>query len=141
MFNYYIYILIFLYDVQNIITKLFFCFTDTPTLKKYKKQSGTTDVQKKKKKYINQELLSDTEENLRVPRIKQVMNQEQHLVVAKLRHEENMSKMKEDHLKQLNEMETQHKKEMNSLEITINKIKLKILENQYLNKESINLRL
>jgi len=89
--------------------------------------------------------LSDTEENLRVQRIKQVMNQEQDLAVAKLRHEENMSKMKEDHLyiyiKQLNEMEIQHKKEMNNLEITISKTKLKILENQYLNKENINLRL
>jgi len=30
---------------------------------------------------------------------------------------------------------------MNNLEITINETKLKILENQYLNKESINLRL
>jgi len=50
-------------------------------------------------------LLSDTEENLRVQRIKQVMNQEQDLAIAKLRYEENMSKMKEDHLKQLNEME------------------------------------
>jgi len=39
-----------------------------------------------------------------------VMNQEQDLAVAKLRHEENMNKMKEDHLKQLNETETQHKK-------------------------------
>jgi len=90
--------------------KNFFCFTDTSTFKKYKKQVGTTDMQKKKRKYIYQELLSDTEENLRVQRIKQVMNQEQDLAVAKLRHEENMNKMKEDHLKQLNETETQHKK-------------------------------
>jgi len=86
-------------------------------------------------------LLSDTEENLRVQRIKQVMNQEQDLAIAKLRHEENMNEMKEDHLKQLNEMKTQHKTEMNNLEITIGKTKLKILENQYLNKKNINLRL
>jgi len=86
-------------------------------------------------------LLLDTEENLRIQRIKQVMNQEQDLAVAKLRHEKNMSQIKEDHLKQLNEMEIQHKKEMNNLEITISKSKLKILENQYLNKENINLRL
>lgn len=51
-----------------------------------------------------------------------------------------MAKIKENHLKRLNEMEIKHKNEMNNLEIEINKTKLKILENQYSNKENINLR-
>ena len=41
-----------------------------------------------------------------------------------------MVEIKENHLKQLNE-----------IEIEINKTKLKILKNQYLNNENINLRL
>ncbi|XP_077265240.1 uncharacterized protein LOC143899110, partial [Temnothorax americanus] len=108
------------------------------TLKTYQKQSCTTDTQRKKRKLLN---LSDTEENLRMQRIKQVIDQEQHLAIAKLRHEENMAKLKENHLKQLNEVKIQHKNEINNLEIEINKTKLKILEKQYLNKENINLRL
>lgn len=127
--------------VQNIIAKLLsFCFTDTPTLKTY--QERTTDIQKKKRQCVKQWLnLSDTEENLRMQRIKQVMYQEQHLAIAKLKHEENIAKIKENHLKQLNEVEIQHKNVMNKLEIEINKTKLQILEKQYANKENINLRL
>ncbi|KYN15677.1 hypothetical protein ALC57_12079 [Trachymyrmex cornetzi] len=51
-----------------------------------------------------------------------------------------MNKMREDHLKRLNEMEILHKTEMNKLEMEINKTKLKISQNQYLNKENINLQ-
>lgn len=68
------------------------------------------------------------------------MDQEQRLAVVKIKHEEDMAKIKENHLKRLNEMEIKHKNEMNNLEIEINKTKLKILENQYSNKENINLR-
>ncbi|TGZ54600.1 Uncharacterized protein DBV15_12043 [Temnothorax longispinosus] len=106
------------------------------TLKTYQKQSCTTDTQRKKRKLLN---LSDTEENLRMQRMKQVIDQEQHLAIAKLRHEESMAKIKENHLKQLNKIEIQHKNEINNLEIEINKTKLKSLEKQYLNKENINL--
>lgn len=89
--------------MQIIIVNYFFFNTFS---RKYK-QSGTDIVQSRKRKYINQEL-SDTEENLRTQRIKEVMKQEQSLAVVKLKHEENISKIREDHLKQLNEIETQH---------------------------------
>lgn len=88
-------------------------------------------MQRKKRKHINPELLSDTEETLRIQRIKLIMNQKQDLATIKLRHEENISKIKEDHLKQLNEIEIQHKKEIHKLEMEIKKTKLKIVEKQY----------
>lgn len=85
--------------------------------------------------------LSDAEENLKMQRIKQVMDQEQDLSNVKLRHEESMAQMREKHLEELNEMETQHKKVIHNLEIKINETKLKILENQFLNKENIDFKL
>lgn len=69
------------------------------------------------------------------------MDQEQDLSNVKLRHEENMAQMREKHLEELNEMETQHKKVIHNLEIKINETKLKILENQFLNKENIDFKL
>jgi len=116
---------------------------DTHIVKKYNKQSihsSTTDTQKKKRKCISQDL-SETEEILRMQRIKQIMDQDQQLTFVKLRHEENIAKMKENHLQQLNEIEIQQKNVINNLEIEINKAKLKILENQYSNKENINFKL
>jgi hypothetical protein len=132
--------------IQYIITNLCLsCFTDIP-LKTFNKESvysGIEDIQRKKRKYSKQESLnlSDAEKNLKMQRVKQVMDQEQQLVNVKLRHEENMAHMREKHLKELNEMETQHKKVMHNLEIKINETKLKILENQLLNKENIDFKL
>lgn len=115
------------------------------TSKKCNKKSihSTIDIQRTKRKCINEELINvpDGEENLRMQRIKQVMDQEQQLAIFKLRHEESIAKMKENHLKQLHEIEIQHKNKINNLEIEISKTKLMILENQHLNKENINLRL
>lgn len=82
----------------------------------------------KKRKYIHQEL-SDTEENLRIQHLKQIMDQDQQLANIKLNHEKKIAEMKENHLKQLNEMEIQQKNQINNLEIKIRTTKLKILEN------------
>jgi len=85
------------------------------------------------------ETLLNIEENLKVERIKRIINQEQELAHIKQRHEEKIAKMKEEHLKEMNYIQLQHLKEMQKVEMEINKAKLKIVERQSRDKKNINL--
>lgn len=75
--------------------------------------------------------VSTVEEELRIQRIKQIMNQEEQLANIKLKHEERIAAMKEEHLKDYNYMQLKHLKEVQKLEIEINKSKLKAIEYQF----------
>ncbi|XP_026826892.1 uncharacterized protein LOC105286054 [Ooceraea biroi] len=83
---------------------------------------------KRKKNVIDQ--LSNTEETVRMERIKRVMDQEQQLAHVKQKHEENISSMKESHLKEIYSLELQHLKVIQSLEIDIKRAQLKEIESK-----------
>lgn len=82
---------------------------------------------KRKKNTKAEEQFSDTEETLRIERIKRVINQEQQLACAKQMHEENVNNIKENHFKKINRLELQHLKEIQTLQIEIKKAQLKAI--------------
>lgn len=71
--------------------------------------------------------LPNTEETLRIERIKRVMDEEQRLVHIKQNHEVNISNLKENHLKEMYKLELQHLKVIQMLEIDIKKAQLKAI--------------
>lgn len=81
--------------------------------------------------------ISNVEEELRIQRLKQIMNQEEQLADIKFKHEERMAIMKEEHLKECNNMQIKHLKEIQKLEIEINKLKLRAIQYQ-IDKENID---
>lgn len=82
--------------------------------------------------------ISNTEENLRIERLKQIIDQEQQLANLKHRYEEKMANMKETHLREINDIQLQHFKKIQKLEIQINNAKLKVIERQIINDENID---
>lgn len=80
---------------------------------------------KRKKNTIDDDQLSNTEETLRMERIKRVMDQEERLANIKQKHEENMNNMKENHLKEIQNLELQHLRQIQTLEIEIKEAQLR----------------
>lgn len=91
---------------------------------------------KRKKNTIDEDKLSNTEETLRMERIKQIIEQEQQLAYTKQKHEENMNIMKENHLKEIYNLELQHLKQIQTLEIEIKRAQLRAIESKK-DKENI----
>lgn len=151
------YINIFLSQLQTTIAIIFSCLTDKSPIQDNVEQcdkelidkvpdimemyslsnskSRTTRLIKGKKKEITQ---SNAEETVRTERIKQIMQQEQHLANVKLKHEERMAVIKEEHQKEFNYLQLKHLKEIHEEEVKIKKAKLKSMEYQLQQKENID---
>ncbi|XP_071581061.1 uncharacterized protein [Temnothorax nylanderi] len=80
---------------------------------------------KRKKDTISYSQLSNTEETIRMKRIKRVMAQEKRLAHIKQKHEENMNNMKENYLKEIQNLELQHLRRIQTLEIEIKETQLR----------------
>lgn len=80
----------------------------------------------------------NTEENIRVERIKQIMQQEKHLASIKANHEEKMATIKEEHEREISYLQLKHLKEIHQEEMKIKKAKLRSIEYQLQQKENID---
>lgn len=94
---------------------------------------------KRKRKPLSEDQLSNTEETLRVERIRRVMDQEEQIAHTKLKHEEFVSNMKENHLKEMYNLEIQHLKKIQRIEIEIKEAQLKASKSENRDKENIDI--
>lgn len=97
-------------------------------------KSKTKRIAKGRRKELTE---SNAEENIRIVRIKQIMQQEQYLANTKLKHEENMAEIKEKHQREFNSLQLKHLKEIHEEELKIKRAKLKNIQDQY-EKENID---